>query len=58
MNCEKNHWHSLSDDLESKTRRITGDSNIQLSENELQSLALVEIESILRKKMVVHCQNF
>lgn len=43
------HWLSLSDDLETRTRRIAQDDRLKLSENELQSLAIIKIESILIK---------
>ena len=41
------HWLSLSDDLETKTRRIAQDDRLKLLENELQSLAIIKLNQYL-----------
>lgn len=45
----ENHWVDLTDDLQNRVRRLTGDGNVSLQECDLKNLGLVEIEKILNQ---------
>ncbi|KAG5566136.1 hypothetical protein RHGRI_001911 [Rhododendron griersonianum] len=45
----ENHWVDLTDDLQNRVRRLTGDVNLSLRECDLKNLGLVEIENILNQ---------